>query len=300
MQQTIKDLEIIIVDSGSTDATLSIAEGFPVKILHIQPEEFSFGRSLNTGCEAARGKYIVVISAHVYPVYTDWLENLIKPFIDPQVAMVYGKQRGNHKTKYSEHQIFANWFPDKPNPEQDHPFCNNANAAIRASLWRQNSYDETLTGLEDINWAKWALETGYKLVYQDDAVIIHVHDEKALETYNRYRREALAFKRIFQDEKFYFKDLVILFLSNVFSDFKCALHESVFVQRWLEIICFRLMQFWGTYRGFNQSDHITRRLRKKFYYSNHVFRRPQTSTMHRSDRQQVNYNPGGHFFNEDN
>lgn len=43
MSQTIKDIEIILVDSGSTDSTLSIASRFPVKVLHISPQDFSFG-----------------------------------------------------------------------------------------------------------------------------------------------------------------------------------------------------------------------------------------------------------------
>src|SRR5438552_9492978 len=74
LQQTIKDVEIILVDSGSTDATLSIARRYPVRILHIAPQEFSFGRSLNRGCEAAEGELLVFASAHVYPLYKDWLE----------------------------------------------------------------------------------------------------------------------------------------------------------------------------------------------------------------------------------
>jgi hypothetical protein len=74
----------------------------------------------------------------------DWLERMLARFADPQVALVYGKQRGNETTKYSEHQVFAKWFPEKSNLNQDHPFCNNANAAIRWSLWEQLPYDETL------------------------------------------------------------------------------------------------------------------------------------------------------------
>ena len=49
MQQTIKDPEIILVDSGSTDGTLAVASQFPVKIVHIHPKDFTFGRSLNHG-----------------------------------------------------------------------------------------------------------------------------------------------------------------------------------------------------------------------------------------------------------
>ena len=102
MQQSVKDVDIIVVDSGSTDATVPIASRYPVKILSITPEEFTFGRALNLGCSAARGEFIVIASAHVYPVFDDWLEQLLKPFDDPSVALVYGKQRGGDTTKYSE------------------------------------------------------------------------------------------------------------------------------------------------------------------------------------------------------
>ncbi|WP_416672062.1 glycosyltransferase family 2 protein [Egbenema bharatensis] len=150
VQQTVQDIEMIVVDSGSTDATVAIASQYPIKLVSIRPEDFSFGRSLNLGCEAATGEFIVIASAHVYPVYKDWLEQLLKPFASPDIALVYGKQRGNEITKYSEHQVFATWFPDRSNPHQSHPFCNNANAAIRRLLWEQVPYDETLTGLEDL------------------------------------------------------------------------------------------------------------------------------------------------------
>jgi len=46
-QQTVKDVEVILVDSGSTDDTVSIAESYGAKIVHIPPQDFTFGRSLN-------------------------------------------------------------------------------------------------------------------------------------------------------------------------------------------------------------------------------------------------------------
>ena len=149
MKQALKAEEIIVVDSGSTDATVSIASRYPTKILPMAPEEFSFGRSLNLGCREATAPLIVAASAHVYPVYEDWLDRLLAPFSDPHVALAYGKQRGGASTKYSEHRVFRKWFPDEPLRGQDHPFCNNANAALRRSVWDDLPYDETLTGLEE-------------------------------------------------------------------------------------------------------------------------------------------------------
>jgi glycosyltransferase involved in cell wall biosynthesis len=278
MQQTMRDVEIIVVDSGSTDATLSIAARYPVKILNIQPEEFSFGRSLNIGCRAASGEFIVIASAHVYPVYQDWLERLLAPFADPQVALVYGKQRGNETTKYSEHQVFAKWFPERSNPNQDHPFCNNANAAIWRRVWEQLPYDETLTGLEDVDWARRAMQLGYKIVYAADAEVVHVHNESPGRLYNRYRREAIALKSIFPQERFSFWDFIRLFAANVVSDYYHAWHDHVLWRNLTDILVFRLMQFWGTYRGFARRGPITSQLKETFYYPNGLRRSPSRMT----------------------
>lgn len=266
MQQTVKGPEIIVVDSGSTDATLSIASRYPVRILSIKPEEFSFGRSLNLGCQAAEGEFIVIASAHVYPVYKDWLERLLAPFDDPKVALTYGKQRGGEATKYSEYRVFARWFPDEANPHQDHPFCNNANAAIRRTVWERLPYDETLTGLEDIDWANRAMKQGHKVLYTPDAEVVHVHNETPRQTYNRYRREAIALKRVFPHERFHFGDFVRLVLANVFSDYTHAKRDGVLMRELLAIPQFRLMQFWGTYRGYAQRGPVTSQLRRTFYY----------------------------------
>src|SRR3972149_2973888 len=195
-QQTLKDVEIILVDSGSTDSTISIAESFAARIVRIPSDEFTFGRSLNFGVRAATGDFVVIASAHVYPVYPDWLESLLRLFEDEKVALTYGKQRGPASAKFSEQQVFHQWYPDVSQPRQPTAFCNNANAAIRKSLWERNRYDESLTGLEDLAWAKWAKEQGGEIAYAAEAEIIHVHNETPHVVFNRYRREAMAFKQI--------------------------------------------------------------------------------------------------------
>jgi rhamnosyltransferase len=269
-QQSVIDLEVILVDSGSTDATVAIASAvdwhFPVRVVHIEPERFSFGRSLNLGIAEARKDIVVIASAHVYPVYPDWLERLILPFEDLGIGLSYGKQRGNSKTNISEQQIFERWYPNRSEIRHTNPFCNNANAAIRRRLWEDHEYDETLSGLEDLEWARWAMEQGSAIAYVAEAEIIHVHEESPKDVYNRYRREAMAFKRLFPQEQFNFLDFLRLFTSNVKSDISLAIREGKLSHELSSILWFRFMQFWGTYGGYRQGGPLTWELRQTFYY----------------------------------
>lgn len=265
-QQSEKDIEIILVDSGSTDHTLEIASHYPVQVVQIQPEEFTFGYSLNRGISLARGEWIVIASAHVFPVYPDWLECLLAPFADPQVALTYGKQRGNSHNKFSEQQIFHHWYPDISQPHQPYPFCNNANAAIRRSLWVGNRYNETLPGLEDLEWAHRIMAQGYAITYVAEAEVVHVHEETPQGVYNRYRREAMAFKRLFPHEHYHLWNLTHNLTTNILSDLWHAARQQQLASHFGEIFWFRWMQFWGTYKGYRQSGPLTWQLRQTFYY----------------------------------
>ena len=255
---------------------MAIASRFPVDIVHIQPQDFTFGRSLNLGIAATKAERVVLASAHVYPVYPDWLEKLLEPFADPQIGLSYGKQRGSETSKYSEHQVFRSWFPDQSVARQEHPFCNNANAAIRRSLWQQHPYDELLTGLEDLAWARWLLTQGQSLAYAAEAEIIHVHNETWRGIYNRYRRESMAFKQIYPHETFHFTDFIRLWFSNVWSDWRAASGEHVLGKEWANIMRFRAMQFWGTYQGYRRSGPLTWKLKQTFYYPAAAMDKPES------------------------
>jgi glycosyltransferase involved in cell wall biosynthesis len=266
-QQTVRDVEVILVDSGSTDATVQIAENHGAKVVRIPSAEFTFGRSLNFGVREARRDLVVFASAHVYPVYPDWLESLLRPFEDEWVALTYGKQRGPESAKFSEGQIFHQWYPDASNPDQVTTFCNNANAAIRKNLWEKNPYDETLTGLEDLAWAKWASEQGYKIAYVAEAEIVHVHNETPRGVFNRYRREAMAFKRIHPESHFSVYDFLRLTVMNILSDLWHAARERVLWKNLASIFWFRWMQFHGTRVGYRETGLLTPQLREMFYYA---------------------------------
>jgi len=266
MQQTIKDPEIILVDSGSTDGTLAVASQFPVNIVHIHPKDFTFGRSLNHGIAAASGEFVVIISAHCYPVFPDWLEQLTNPLKDDNYALSYGKQRGGESNHYSEHQIFHKYFPENSVLKQGHPYSHNANAAIRKSLWEQHPYNENLTGLEDLAWSSWAMESGYSIAYVAEAEVIHLHKETYKQVHNRYMREAIAMKQILPNSSFSFWDFIKKWNMSMIRDMMYARRSRTLKKNIGSIFMFRLMQVLGTLRGYRFSGKIDAQLHRKFYY----------------------------------
>ncbi len=173
-RQTERDFEIVLVDSGSADRTLHIAEGRVQRIIRIDSRNFTFGYSLNVGCRASRGTVVVIVSAHAIPANEQWLAALTRPFEDSRVAMVYGRHIGAEQTKLPERRDFARFFPKQPGPRR---YGNNANSAIRRSVWEQQPFDERLTGLEDIAWAKNATKQGLTVVYEPQAAVLHIHEE---------------------------------------------------------------------------------------------------------------------------
>jgi rhamnosyltransferase len=265
-QQTVKLDEIILVDSGSTDDTVAIAEAAGCNIVHIAKREFSFGRALNRGCAAASGDILLFASAHVYPVYDTHVEHIVSAFDRDGVAIAYGRQVGDERTKFSESRVMLKWFPNQNIWDQDHPFSNNANAAVLKSVWQESPYDETLTGLEDLDFAKKALEKGYKIAYVADAPVVHVHEETWSIIRNRYRREAMAYARIVAGSEMSLPRAVGLALSNITSDYKEAVKANRLRSNALSIPTFRFAQFIGAWEGFRSPDHASARLLERFYY----------------------------------
>ncbi len=265
-QQTRRDVEVVIVDSGSNDGTLDIAARFPATVLHLSPEEFSFGRSLNLGCAAARGEFLVFASAHVYPCDHDWLDRLIAPFADPGMALSYGRQIGHATSKFSETRLFGKQYPATSNADQQIPFCNNANAAVRRSLWEQHAYDESLTGLEDLAWGQWALAQGYRIAYVAEAAIVHIHEETPVRVRHRYEREALALRRIVPESHMSFSECIRLAWRQIWGDLVAMVRERQTLRLAPEIIMFRAMQYWGTFRGMQVRSPVTQQLLHRFYY----------------------------------
>lgn len=270
------EVETIIVDSGSTDRTLEIGRVAHCRIVSIAKSDFSFGRSLNYGCKAARGQVFVFVSGHCVPCEKDWLEKLAIPLLLGKSALSYGRQVGGPETKFSEHQLFDKYFPPHADTHQNPIFCNNANAAINRHVWEANRFDEELTGLEDMDMGRRLVERGMRIAYVPGASVFHYHHEEWWKIRRRYEREALALKTIMPSIQVSASDAFRYFVSGVLGDFSKSLYQKQFLAKAGEIIAFRFCQYFGTWRGQGIHRHLSHQMKEHYFYP-HLKKMPITA-----------------------
>lgn len=262
------EIEVILVDSGSTDDTLKIAHSHGCKIVHITHEEFSFGRALNIGCKAAKGDIIVMVSGHCVPKDNSWVQSLCQPLINGESVYTYGRQLGGVDSHYSECQIFAKYYPESSQIPQEGFYCNNANAAIYRVAWARHEFNEDLTGLEDMELAKKLVENGEKIAYVAQAAIYHYHDEEWGGIKRRFERESIALQAIMPQVHIRKLDFIRYLISSVWFDWKRALNEGVFFKAAIEIPQYRFYQYWGSYVGNHDHRKLSHAQKEKYFFPN--------------------------------
>ncbi|WP_317705641.1 MBL fold metallo-hydrolase [Methylomarinovum caldicuralii] len=257
--------EVVLVDSGSTDGTLQIAERHGCRIYHITREEFSFGRALNIGCEAAAGEILVFISGHCVPANNRWLQHLCQPILDGQAQYTYGRQISGPESHYSERRIFAKYFPEKSRIPQEGFFCNNANSALLKSAWAEYGFDEELTGLEDMELAQRLVKAGGKVAYVAEAAVYHHHNETWPQVRRRFEREAIALQKIMPQVHVSLFDTLRYIASSIWRDWRCARKEGEQVEL-CDIFLYRWNQYWGTWKGNHEHRKLSHAEKEKYFF----------------------------------
>ena len=250
--QNYKDFEVIIVDSGSTDKTIGIAEKYPAHIVTYAGKYFP-GKSMNLGASMAKGKYILFLSAHAIPASQDWLEKLVRDFQDERVAAVYGKQIPGPDCDPYQKIFFYGIFDNKKRVQTDSWWFSAVNCAIRRKLWEKIKFDETIPMREDSIWAKKIIQTGFSIIYEPEAVVVHTHHDNYqkvfCKAYNTYYSLRIA------DENFKFS--LIKEFRDLFYSLKLAF--GLFVKSQMNIFWFiKIIIFWlsrtvGFYFGYKRA-----------------------------------------------
>lgn len=265
-QQSSFDVECVVIDSGSTDATLEIAREHNCTITHITREEFSFGRSLNLGCEVAKGDILVFVSGHCVPANPHWLQSLCGPIVQGTAQYTYGRQLGGAESYFSEHRIFQKYFPEHSKLPQEGFFCNNANAAIARSAWEQHRFDEEVTGLEDMELAQRLCNDGGRIGYAADACVYHYHSESWRQVRRRFEREALALQKIMPQIHIGRRDRLRYTVTSIWRDWCRAYQQGLLGKKAWEIVLYRYHQYAGSYIGNHEHRRLSHAEKEKYFY----------------------------------
>ncbi|WP_454193581.1 glycosyltransferase family 2 protein [Paenibacillus sp. Marseille-Q7038] len=198
-QETERPFEVVLVDSGSTDDTLSFInkiqkehKNIVLKMIH--PNEFGHGKTRNLGASISHGDIFVFITQDALPYDEHWLRNLTDCFkLDEKVVGVFGKhipyddcdifEKHNINTHFNNFgdQLTIYEMIDKERYKVEegyrHLLCfySDNSSAMRRSIWKSDPYPD-VDFAEDQLWAKGIIEKGLKKAYAPDAVVYHSHN----------------------------------------------------------------------------------------------------------------------------
>jgi rhamnosyltransferase len=205
-QQTDFSCEVIVIDSGSSDATLDILSEYPVQLHQIPNSDFNHGDTRNLGARLSSGEFVAYITQSAIPADRHWLQHLISAFdIDPRVAAVYGlhipRQDCDPVTRRDITEFFKlHGPPDQPtiifrrngrDGEPEYPvdphvaeFYSDVNSCLRKSVWQKIPY-QPLDYAEDQAFGRDMLASGYWKVYEPRAAVYHSHSYPPVKFFRR-------------------------------------------------------------------------------------------------------------------
>ncbi|MEM9553068.1 MAG: glycosyltransferase [Acidobacteriota bacterium] len=232
-QQGVSRPEILVVDSGSSDGTLGLAQEFEARILEVEPKSFNHGLTRNLGAREALGELIVFLSQDAEPADSSWLAHLIRPLSSGDVAgsysrqlvrrpahpflasrqtMLYGPQAKPRRTGIRSHDEYRQMDPIA---KLEVIRFDNVSSCIRKSVLARIPFRDVPFG-EDLDWSFRAVRCGYSLAYEPRSQVYHTHELD-------HRSE---FQRVYLDHQSLFDLVGLRTVPRLETAFKCGLREA--------------------------------------------------------------------------
>jgi rhamnosyltransferase len=202
-------VEVLVIDSGSTDGTLNIVGRHPSVRLHQIPNsEFGHGRTRNLAATLAKGAIVAFLTHDAVPADPHWLRELVTPFSKfPGVEGVVGRQIARPNCvpllKYEIRRVFSTQGPEfattisyrtdafdrLPSYWLPAAFYSDVNSAARREFLLKTVAYRDVDYAEDQLFGRDLLDGGYLKAYAARGAVEHSNDL----TYREYK------KRIFDE-----------------------------------------------------------------------------------------------------
>lgn len=196
-RQQLRLFEIVVVDSSSTDTTVSIAKSRGIQTQVIPKSEFDHGGTRTHLGRLAKGDVLVYLTQDALPLNEVAVSRLVSRLLEEdKIGAAFGRQIANpDATPFARHLRLFNYpavshvrtLGDREKYGMKTFFCSNSFAAYkRKALEAVGWFEAGLLMAEDMHVCAKLLDNGYDIAYVADAVVYHSHNYSVQQDFKRY------------------------------------------------------------------------------------------------------------------
>ncbi|MFC2042078.1 class I SAM-dependent methyltransferase [Chloroflexota bacterium] len=192
-QQGIMEIEIIVVDSGSIDGTIKLAEKHGAKVYTTKPKDFNHGLTRNYGAAKANGDYILFMVQDAISIGNHWLYDMVKVLeFNSKIAAATVRQVPRSNTDlfacfllwnhYRELDFSKDMVSVEPKFNDLSPIetrrlagLENVCCLIRKDLFNNFKFKE-IKYAEDLELGLRMIKSGYQIAFLHSVGVIHAHN----------------------------------------------------------------------------------------------------------------------------
>lgn len=212
-QEGCEKVEMIVVDSGSQDNTVSTAKAYGAKVIQIPQESFSHSGARNLGADAASGDYLLFMTQDALPGSSRWLYELVSALKNSEAVAVtcaespredvdlffrFVSWSHNRYLELAGQDKLLSW-PEKEDHLSIRKSCQLNNVA---SLYVKDVFDKyrfQRDYAEDLDIGIRLARDGHKLAMLSSARVIHSHNRTAYYHLRRGFVDTVSLSKIFAD-----------------------------------------------------------------------------------------------------
>lgn len=204
-KQTANIVEVLVIDSSSTDETANIARDFGFDVEIIPKSEFCHGKTRQYALEKAQSDIVVFMTQDALLKDEETVQKLLDFLLsDDDLAAVYGRQLPYPHTgplgsfarlyNYPDYS-FINSFEDRKKKGIRTAFLSDSFAAYKKTLLLKiGGFPRHVNFGEDTFVAAKLLMASYKTGYCSEAMVYHAHDYSLKQDYLRCRQIGILHK----------------------------------------------------------------------------------------------------------
>jgi rhamnosyltransferase len=199
-QVGLRELDLVIVDSGSEDGTREAAENAGARVIEIPESDFGHGRTRNRGIELSDGEFVVMMVQDALMLGVTAIRDLaVELRADPRMAAISARQ-----VPRTDADLFASFVVlahartlDAERPSQTPSLetltplqrravagIDNVCAVIRRGAWMELGFSDVQFG-EDLDFGLRACDSGWTIGFSKSVAVAHSHTRGPLYQFRR-------------------------------------------------------------------------------------------------------------------